>query len=97
MSLRHSCRLLAPFCDLVAGPLFEPARRASLARLPADAPAEVLIDGVGTGLDLPHLPAIHRYTALDVTRAITDVALEDQLEATPGIEVIENRRALAGG
>jgi ubiquinone/menaquinone biosynthesis C-methylase UbiE len=70
VSLRHSYRLIAPFYDVVAGPLFERARRTSLARLPADAPAEVLIDGVGTGLDLPHLPRLHRYTALDVTRAM---------------------------
>ncbi|HWI14677.1 MAG TPA: class I SAM-dependent methyltransferase [Burkholderiales bacterium] len=70
MSLRNSYRLIAPFYDFVAGPLFAGARRASLARLPLDASAEVLIDGVGTGLDLPYLPTLHRYTALDITRAM---------------------------
>lgn len=70
MSLRHSYRLLAPFYDLVAGPLFAHARRASLARLPVDAPADVLIDGIGTGLDLPFAPSMHRYTGLDITRAM---------------------------
>lgn len=70
MSLRTSYSLLAPFYDVVAQPLFTGARRASLARLRTDARREVLLDGVGTGLDLPHLPPIHRYTALDLTRAM---------------------------
>ena len=70
MSLRHTYRLLAPFYDFVAGPLFAHARRASVARLPVDVEARVLIDGVGTGLDLPFLPPTHRYTALDITRAM---------------------------
>ena len=29
-----------------------------------------LLDGVGTGLDLPYLPPQHRYAALDLTRAM---------------------------
>lgn len=70
MSLRTTYSLLAPFYDLVAQPLFTAARRASLARLPTNNRCEVLLDGVGTGLDLPHLPTIHRYTALDLTRAM---------------------------
>ena len=30
----------------------------------------MLLVGVGTGLDLPHLPPHHRYTGLDLTRAM---------------------------
>lgn len=81
MSLRRSYTLLAPFYDLVAGALFEPARRASLARLPTAAPAHVLIDGVGTGLDLPHLPSLHHYTALDITRAMLARAVKRDTRA----------------
>lgn len=31
---------------------------------------EILLVGVGTGLDVPHLPPHHRYTGLDLTRAM---------------------------
>jgi len=70
MSLRLSYTLLSPFYDLVAGPAFAAARRASLAGLPRDGSARVLINGVGSGLDLPFLPPGHRYVGLDLTRAM---------------------------
>jgi len=38
--------------------------------LHAQAPLEVLVNGVGTGLDLPHLPPQHRYVGLDLTPAM---------------------------
>jgi ubiquinone/menaquinone biosynthesis C-methylase UbiE len=64
-SLRISYSLLAPIYDLiVARPLLQ-ARRRSLMSLPADMPGHVLLSGAGTGLDLPLLPPLHRYTALD--------------------------------
>ncbi len=74
MSLRSSYTLLAPVYDRLVGPALAQARARSLARLPA-ASARVLLNGVGTGLDLPLLPAVHRYTALDLTRAMLDKAL----------------------
>jgi ubiquinone/menaquinone biosynthesis C-methylase UbiE len=70
LSLTATYRLVAPFYDLVARPLFEGARHASLARLPRSGDASVLLDGVGTGLDLAHLPRGHAYTALDLTPAM---------------------------
>jgi ubiquinone/menaquinone biosynthesis C-methylase UbiE len=81
VSLRHTYRLLAPFYDFVAGPLFADARRTSLARLPLDASADILIDGVGTGLDLPYLPTLHRYTAIDITRAMLVRAVRRGIDA----------------
>jgi SAM-dependent methyltransferase len=74
MSLRTSYTLLAPVYDWLVGPALAQARARSLARLPAAA-ARVLLNGVGTGLDLPLLPSAHRYTALDLTRAMLDKAL----------------------
>lgn len=70
MSLRASYTVLAPFYDaLIAGPTAA-ARSRSLARL-RDAPKqEVFISGVGTGLDLKFAPTQHRYTGLDITRAM---------------------------
>lgn len=35
----------------------------------------MLVNGVGTGLDLPHLPPQHRYTGLDLTRAMLNKSL----------------------
>jgi ubiquinone/menaquinone biosynthesis C-methylase UbiE len=69
-SLRWSYSLIAPVYDaLVARPLRE-ARNRSLRALPTDTPRKVLLSGVGTGLDLPLLPAMHRYTALDFNAAM---------------------------
>jgi phosphatidylethanolamine/phosphatidyl-N-methylethanolamine N-methyltransferase len=70
MSLRASYTLIAPLYDCLVGPALGAARRRSLARLPGDGHAHILINGAGTGLDLPLLPAMHRYTALDLTRAM---------------------------
>lgn len=74
MSLRSSYTLLAPVYDWLVGPALAQARTRSLARLPAAA-ARVLLNGVGTGLDLPLLPSAHHYTALDLTRAMLARAL----------------------
>lgn len=63
--LRLSYSLIAPLYDLaISLPLRKPRAR-SLQSLPADLPAKVLLSGVGTGLDLPLLPKLHHYTALD--------------------------------
>jgi len=70
MSLRLSYTLLAPFYDLFVGPAFRAARRASLAALPRESHGTVLVNGVGSGLDLPLLPPDHRYVGLDLTRAM---------------------------
>ena len=68
--LAKSYRLLAPVYDFFAGPAFERARRTSLEPLAAAPARDVFLSGIGTGLDLPHLVAQHRYTALDLTRAM---------------------------
>jgi phosphatidylethanolamine/phosphatidyl-N-methylethanolamine N-methyltransferase len=74
MSLRTSYHFLAPIYDqVVDGPLRR-ARLRSLAALPTEREQLVLVDGVGTGLDLPHLPALHRYVGVDLTRAMLDRA-----------------------
>jgi len=68
--LRWSYSLIAPLYDLaITRPLGE-ARGRSLSSLPADAAGEVLLSGVGTGLDLPLLPKLHHYTALDFNAAM---------------------------
>lgn len=68
--LRLSYSLFAPLYDfLVERPMRE-ARMQSLGFLPIAECKRVLVSGVGTGLDLPLLPALHRYTALDFNAAM---------------------------
>ena len=68
--LRWNYSLIAPFYDmLVSRPLLG-ARAQSLRALHSTVAGKVLLSGIGTGLDLPLLPAIHRYTALDFNAAM---------------------------
>lgn len=73
MSLRTSYTLLAPVYDWLIGPALCRVRAQSLTRLP-HAGTHILINGAGTGLDLPLLPQSNRYTALDLTRAMINKA-----------------------
>lgn len=68
--LRFSYSLIAPLYDLVIERPMRQARKRSLAALPTEARCQVLVSGVGTGLDLPMLPGLHRYTALDFNAAM---------------------------
>lgn len=68
--LRMSYSLIAPLYDMVIERPMREARKRSLAALPTDMPQKVLISGVGTGLDLPHIPALHHYNALDFNPAM---------------------------
>jgi phosphatidylethanolamine/phosphatidyl-N-methylethanolamine N-methyltransferase len=74
MSLKRSYAVIAPLYDLaISGPLAA-ARQRAIAHLPAQPALRVLINGIGTGLDLPWLPAAHSYVGLDLTRAMIERA-----------------------
>ncbi len=68
--LRISYSLIAPVYDLVIERPMRAARTQSLRALPIDMAGRVLLSGIGTGLDLPLLPALHHYTALDFNAAM---------------------------
>jgi phosphatidylethanolamine/phosphatidyl-N-methylethanolamine N-methyltransferase len=68
--LRVSYSLIAPLYDLVVERAMCEARKQSLLALPPDSTGRVLLSGIGTGLDLPLLPAAHHYTALDFNAAM---------------------------
>ncbi len=70
MALHHSYRLIAPVYDLAIRRASRAARAASLARIPAHAGARVLVAGIGTGLDVPHLPPGNDYVGIDLTAAM---------------------------
>lgn len=69
MTLKQAYTLIAPIYDAVIDRASRAARRDSLAHLPTT-PGRILVDGVGTGLDLPLLPPQHHYVGLDLTAAM---------------------------
>jgi phosphatidylethanolamine/phosphatidyl-N-methylethanolamine N-methyltransferase len=75
LGLRRSYALIAPIYDAVIARATRPARARSLAWLAQQPPREVLIAGVGTGLDLPLVPPQHRYVGLDLTAAMLRLSL----------------------
>ncbi|MCU0804733.1 MAG: class I SAM-dependent methyltransferase [Burkholderiales bacterium] len=71
MSLATTYRFIAPFYDAAIERATASARRASLAHLGRPG-LRVLVSGIGTGLDVPHLPQGNRYVGIDLTRAMLD-------------------------
>ncbi|PKM42958.1 MAG: phosphatidylethanolamine N-methyltransferase [Gammaproteobacteria bacterium HGW-Gammaproteobacteria-1] len=69
MSLRHTYTLFAPIYDLAIGRASEGLRRDNLRRLDVTQ-GDVLLAGIGTGLDIPHLPHGPCYIGLDLTPAM---------------------------
>ncbi len=70
MSLKHSYTLIAPLYDSIIRAPLERLRVRSLAALPQDKPARILVNGIGTGLDLPHLAQLHTYVGVDINAAM---------------------------
>ena len=67
MALKHSYSALAPLYDTVVRNPLDRVRQKSLARLKDVENREILINGIGTGLDLEYLPHGGRYTGSDIT------------------------------
>lgn len=63
-------RLYAPIYDALFGPLLASARRRALRHLDPQPGERLLLPGVGTGLDLPDLPAGVRVVAGDLSQAM---------------------------
>ena len=70
MTLRYTYTLFAPVYDAFVAPFTAKMRQDSLRRLREGPHADVLLVGVGSGLDLPLLPQGPRYTGLDLTPAM---------------------------
>ncbi len=70
MSLKQTYTFFAPFYDALIDRPSRRMRRDSLARLPKEGELDILLAGVGTGLDLPYLPLSHRYVGIDLTSAM---------------------------
>ncbi|AOU98816.1 phosphatidylethanolamine N-methyltransferase [Acidihalobacter yilgarnensis] len=70
MSLRGAYTLWAPIYDVLLARGTHALRAHSLVRLGAERERDISLLGIGTGLDLPHLPPGNRYLGVDLTPAM---------------------------
>ena len=72
MGLKFSYTLLAPVYDAIVASSTQAMRITSIDRLNDSTPKNILVNGIGTGLDIPFLPQQHNYTATDLTPAMLE-------------------------
>jgi len=75
MALKHSYTLLAPIYDSVVSGRIDKYRKISISRLQEVNNKNILINGIGSGLDIPYLPEGAHYTATDITPAMLNRAI----------------------
>ena len=74
MALKHSYTLLAPIYDkIVSGPI-DAYRKQSITRIANTKNKNILINGIGSGLDIPYLPDDANYIGTDITAAMLAIA-----------------------
>ncbi len=73
MGLKFSYTILAPIYDNIVGSSTQAMRIKSIQRINQNTPQKILINGIGTGLDIPFLPEQHIYTATDLTPAMLNI------------------------
>lgn len=84
MALKHSYTLLAPIYDrLVTGPI-DDYRRQSISRIADTKNKNILINGIGSGLDIPYLANDANYIGTDITAAMLALA-QKRLDSTSRI------------
>lgn len=88
MSLKHSYTLLAPFYDFFVTRPLGKARRASINRITNTANKKILVNGIGSGLDLPYLPREAHYTGSDITPAMLKIAQQRASKLSFNIDLI---------
>ena len=75
MALRHSYTLFAPIYDaIVSNDSIDACRKKSLSRIKETHNKQILIDGVGSGLDISFLASDACYVGTDLTPAMLDRA-----------------------
>ena len=88
MALKHSYTLLAPVYDFLVSRPLKQARKKSINRILDTANKTILIDGIGTGLDLAYLPRDAEYTGNDITPAMLSIAQKRALENNFKIKLV---------
>jgi ubiquinone/menaquinone biosynthesis C-methylase UbiE len=89
MSLRHSYTFFAPIYDAMIAGASRSWRNKSLDRLQSEQGSDVLLTGIGTGLDIEHLPQGPRYTGIDLTPAMLSKAQQRAEQSHHEIELHE--------
>ena len=89
MSLKHSYTVLAPLYDAMVEKPLAQQRLVSLARLGDVDGKTILVNGVGSGLDIPHLPPGAKYIGADITPAMLKRAEKRAQNANCDIELVE--------
>lgn len=89
MSLKHSYTVLAPLYDAMVEKPLAQQRLVSLARLGDVDGKTILVDGIGSGLDIPHLPPGAKYIGADITPAMLKRAEQRAQNANCDIELVE--------
>ncbi len=89
MSLKHSYTVLAPLYDAMVDKPLAQQRLVSLARLGDVTGKTILVNGVGSGLDIPHLPPGAKYIGVDITPAMLKRAEQRAQNADCDIELVE--------
>jgi phosphatidylethanolamine/phosphatidyl-N-methylethanolamine N-methyltransferase len=74
MGLKYSYTLFADFLIAGANEANEALRAENLKPLQQLKDNDVLLMGIGSGLDIPHLPTGHRYTGVGLTPSMLDQA-----------------------
>ncbi len=69
-SLQRAYGIWAPIYDQAVRGFSEPLRQRSLRQIPQNASCQILIDGIGTGLDIPFLPNHCTAIGIDLTHAM---------------------------
>ena len=88
MSLKHSYTLLAPFYDFMVSGALNASRKQSIKNIGNLSNKKVLINGIGSGLDIPFLPTDGQYTGTDITPAMLKIAQRRALNHTLDIDLI---------
>ena len=89
MSLKHSYTVLAPLYDAMVEKPLAQQRLVSLARLGDVDGKTILVNGIGSGLDIPHLPPGAKYIGVDITPAMLKRAEQRAQNADCDIELVE--------
>lgn len=88
MSLKHSYTLLAPFYDFFVSRPLDTARKISIQKLSNTTNKKILVNGIGSGLDLPYLPRDAQYTGSDITPAMLKIAKQRSSRLSFNIDLI---------
>ncbi len=67
MALKHSYRYIAPIYNKIVAKATYNMRKKSIEQITTIENKKVLISGIGTGLDVPHLNTNAQYTGIDIT------------------------------